>query len=380
MAHDFGDEGELTRRFNRRALLLGLGQIAAFGALSGRLYHLQVMDGSRYAPLADDNRLSLKLLAPVRGRILDRGGVILAANEELFRVLVQPAQTGDITGVIGLLSRIVPVPAELQEQLIAKSKRKARGAAIVVASDLTFEQVAEINLLAPQLPGVETEVAYTRKYPLGAPLSHVTGHLGVVDKRAMDDDPALRVPGIKIGKTGLERGMELELRGIAGARRFEVDARGRTIRYLEETAPQPGVDVVSSIDVRLQTRVMERLSRETRAAAVIMDVATGEVIVMASVPTFDPNDVTGQVSQSAWRRLAEGEHQPMLNRAISGLYPPGSTLKIATALAGLEAGVTDPNEKIRCNGSFTLAGQSYRCWKRQRPRRYGSAQSGSRIL
>ena len=227
MAHDFGDDAELGRRFSRRAMLLGLGQIAAFGALSGRLYHLQVMEGSRYAPLADDNRLSMKLLTPVRGRILDRGGVILAANEESFRVLVQPTQMGDIKTVLSLLTRIVPIAPDVLEQLIVKSKRKARGAAAVVASDLTFEQVAEINLLAPQLPGVETEVAYTRKYPLGAPLGHVTGHLGVVERRAMDDDPALRAPGIRIGKTGIERGMERELRGVAGARRFEVDSNVR---------------------------------------------------------------------------------------------------------------------------------------------------------
>lgn len=365
MLRDSEEDAELSRRFSRRAMLLGLGQIAAFGVLGGRLYQLQVMEGARYAPLADDNRRSVRLITPVRGRILDRSGIVLAANEELFRVLVNPAEVSDMRAMLALLTRIVPVSTDVQNQLVGKSGGRPRTAPIVVASDVTFEQLAEINLLAPQLAGVETEIAYVRKYPLGDRLGHVTGHLGVVERRALDDDAALRSPGIRIGKAGIELGMDRELRGVAGARRFEVDARGRTVRPLEETAAQPGSDVVTSIDVRLQNAAMERLGSEKRAAAVVIAVATGEVVVMASVPTFDPNDVTGQVPPATWRRIAEGEHQPMLNRAISGLYPPGSTLKMVTALAGLEAGVITPKDKIRCNGSFTLANQTYRCWHRR---------------
>jgi penicillin-binding protein 2 len=359
---DAGDEER--RRFSRRALLVGMVQATAFAGLAGRLYHVQIREGARYAPLADDNRLSLKVLAPVRGRILDRTGEVIAGNEESFRVVLQPARAGDLNEVVNLLDRIVPIAADLKNQLLDGAKRPRRSETIVVASDLTFEQVAEINLLSPQLPGVETETIQSRKYPLGAVMAHVTGHIGSVDRRALDDDPALRIPGIKVGKTGLERGMELPLRGAAGTRRLEVDARGRTIRYLDETPPNGGEDVVSSIDSKLQRRVMERLARETRASAVVMDVSNGEILALASAPTFDPNEVSDQMTPAAWKRLAEAEHRPMLDRATAGLYPPGSTFKLVTALAALDAGLVDAKEEIDCPGYFKVGNQTYRCWKR----------------
>ncbi|MGQ0672116.1 MAG: penicillin-binding protein 2 [Hyphomicrobium sp.] len=364
MAHDSEEQMHLNRRFTRRTLLLGAGQVAAMGALGARLYYLQVMDGRRYAPLADENRLSLRFLAPVRGRILDRNGVVLADNRESFRVLLQPGDASDIDRVLGLLGRIVAIPAETREQLVLRSRRAGGGAPMVVAGDLTFEQVAEINLLAPQLPGVETDIAYSRRYPEGAALGHVTGYVGAVERHALDDDPTLRLPGIRIGKVGLERGLDVDLRGVGGTRRREVDVRGRVIRILDESRAMPGIDAVSSIDVALQRRVMERLSRETRAACVVLDTESGEVVTMASYPSFNPNEVAGPTTPAAWRRLAEAEHQPILNRTVSGQYPPGSTLKIASALAALDKGVIEPRETITCTGGFTLAGQTYRCWKR----------------
>lgn len=365
MSTSFDRDDEDRRRFSRRAMLLGMAQAAAFAGLAGRLYHVQIMDGARYAPLADDNRLSLKVMAPVRGRILDRSGEVIARNEESFRVVVQPARAGDLHEVVSLLDRIVPIAPDVKARLLDNTAKSKRQGSIVVAGDLTFEQVAEINLLLPQLPGVETETAYARRYPMGGVMAHVTGHVGGIDKRALDDDSALRIPGIKVGKAGLERGMERTLRGTAGTRRLEVDARGRTIRYLEEAPPKGGEDVITSIDSRLQMRVMERLARETRAAAVVLDVASGEILVLASHPTFDPTDVSGQITPAAWKQLAEAEHRPMLNRATAGLYPPGSTFKLVTALAALDAGLVDAKEEIDCPGHFKIGSQTYRCWKRR---------------
>lgn len=350
--------------FSRRALLLGLGQGAAFTLLAGRLYQLQVMEGRRYQLLADDNRLSLRVEAPVRGRILDRNGVVLAENRQSYRALIQPQRAGDVRSTLALLTRIIPIKAELQDTLLAMKESGRPRSRILLSAELTYEQLCEINLLAPMLPGVETDVSYARVYPEGPQLAHVTGYIGAVERFALDDDPALRVPGARIGKSGIERGMERALRGSMGVTRVEVDAHGRTVRTIAETPAKTGDDVASTIDAGLQRRVMQLLSKERRASSVVMNVESGEILALASHPTFDAESVSGPISRTKWQSLLEAEHQPMLNRATAGLYPPGSTFKAVTALAALEAGVATPADRVVCTGSYSVGGRAFRCWKR----------------
>ena len=195
-------------------------------------------------------------------------------------------------------------------------------------------------------------------------MSHVVGHVGAVERIGLGDDPVLRIPGMRVGRTGVELGMEQQLRGIGGALRREVDARGRIVRDLLRTDQKPGRDVALTIDLQLQQAVLKRLSAERRAAAVALDVRTGEVLAMASVPTYDPAEVMALRTVAAGRRLQSRDNDPLVNRATSGLYPPGSTFKIVTALAALEAGVVDTRERIECDGSFSYFDRSYRCWKR----------------
>lgn len=352
-------------RFTRRALVLGLVQAAGFAALGTRLYQLQVMDGGRYAPMAEDNRIDIKVLPPVRGRILDRAGTILAGNDESFSASVRMVRETDLPRMLDLIQRIVPISETDRQALLVKAQKQATGQTLVVAGDLTFEQVAAINLLAPQLPGVETETTSSRRYDHGEITGHITGYLGRVERHALDDDPLLRLAASKVGKAGIERGLELALRGKGGARKVEVDARGRIVRNLDETEPVNGNDVVLSIDLKLQSKVMARLLQERRAALVVIDVATGEVMAMGSTPGYDPASLSGRLDESSWKVLATGEDQPLLNRAIGGLYPPGSTFKMVTALAALQAGVVSPKDQCTCHGQFELAGQTYRCWRRQ---------------
>lgn len=345
--------------------MLGLVQAAGFAALGTRLYQLQVMDGGRYAPMAEDNRIDIKVLPPVRGRILDRAGTVLASNDESFSVSARVVKETDLPRVLDLISRVVNIPQDERQALIAKAQKQARGTTLVLANDLTFDQVASINLLAPQLPGVETDTAFKRRYEHGETTGHITGYLGRVESHAIDDAPQLRLASVKVGKSGIERGLELELRGKAGTRKVEVDARGRIVRNLDETEPLNGSDVVLSIDLLLQRKVVSRLLQERRAALVVMDVTTGEVMAMASTPGYDPAILSGRLDESSWKALSTGDDQPLLNRAIGGLYPPGSTFKMVTALAALESGVIDTKEKCNCQGQYELAGQVYRCWKRQ---------------
>jgi penicillin-binding protein 2 len=360
----FDDNDEQRLKFTRRALLIGCGQAVAFGGLATKLYQLQVMEAARYAPLAEENRMNVQLVAPLRGRILDRYGVVLAANEEGFRATLIPSLAGNVPRVLERLSRIIPISAEEQEKLAARARRQQPNIPLIVANELSFEQIASVNLLAPQLPGVQVEVSAQRKYLGGDTMGHVVGHVGSVERVSIDDDPLLRLPGLRVGRTGVERGMDERLRGQAGTIRHEIDVRGRIVRTLSETEAVRGDDIALTIDSPLQRAVSARLSRERRASAVAIDTNTGDVVMMVSVPTHDPGDLVRGVTARTWEKLKETGNDPMVNRAIRGLYPPGSTFKMVTALAALEAGVIDLTAKITCEGQAELAGQVFRCWKR----------------
>lgn len=358
-------DGTAPGSFTRRALVLGLAQAAGFAVLGTRLYQLQVMDGGRYAPMAEDNRIDIKVLRPVRGRILDRAGTVLAGNDESFNLSMRIERRADLTKLLDLIEKIVPITGADRETLMGKAAKMQAGSYLTLANDLTFDQLAAINLLAPQLPGVETGTVSSRHYHHGEQTGHITGYLGRVERHAIDDDPLLRLASSKVGKTGIEGGLELELRGRGGARKVEVDARGRIVRNLDETEPVNGNDVVLSIDLALQGRVIERLLQERRAALVVLDVETGEVMAMASTPGYDPAALSGRLDETSWKALSNGADQPLLNRAIGGTYPPGSTFKMVTALAALQSGVVQLKDECTCRGQFELAGQVYRCWRRQ---------------
>ncbi len=354
----------MQARFSRRLLLLGLGQLACFGAVGARLYQLQVMDESRYAPLAEDNRLAVHILSPERGRILDRFGLPLATNDEGFRAILIPGRGGNLRRTLAVFSRVVAMTGAEQDRLVMRARQHGAASPLVLAPALSFEQVAQLGILAPRLPGIQTERAPQRRYHHGYAVGHVVGHVGGVERLALDDPQLLRQPGMRIGKAGIEHGMEDELRGVAGTRQLEVDARGHIVRLMDETAPSPGRDVVLTIDTALQTRVMTRLSRERCGAVVAMDATTGEVLTLASVPSFDPGDLVRGGVADALQRHVQDPDKPLLNRAIGGLYPPGSTFKMVTALAALEAGIVTPKDRVACDGSFHLADQQFRCWSR----------------
>ncbi len=361
--HD-SEEREAKRKFSRRALLIGGGQMFGFSALAWRLFQLQVLDEGRYVPLADENRTSLQVVLPKRGRIFDRRGAILADNDESFRVSITPALAGDVPSVLQQLRRLIPVRQDDLEAIAKRAKKQSRNTPITIAGDLTFDQVAQISLLAPYLPGVRTEVAWKRKYRQGAAVGHVVGYVGGVERIGVDDDPLMRMPGMRVGKSGVEAGMEAVLRGQGGTQKIEVDARGRMMRNLEMHDPKPGSDITVTIDTALQRRVLERLQQERRASCVVIELKAGEVVVMASTPGYDPSEIVDGMTDETWHRLTTADDKPMLDRAAAGQYPPGSTFKMVTALAALHTGLVDVNERVACDGRFELADQTYRCWKR----------------
>ncbi|ODR98767.1 hypothetical protein AUC68_06035 [Methyloceanibacter methanicus] len=350
-------------RFSRRALLVGGAQAGLFGLLGWRLHQLQIKDASDYRLLSDENRLMVQLVAPSRGSIRDRTGALLAEDKENLRLLVLPAFCKSLPETLDRLSRIVPISRATRDRVKRAAVRQSGYYPVLVAEGLTWRQFALLNVLAPQIPGLQTDRSAYRKYYHARPMAHLVGYVGMAGKGEVDLDPVMRLPGFRAGPVGRERTFDEELRGTPGTQKFEVDSRGRVVRELGATPSTPGKDLVLSIDHHLQTMAQERLKEHRVASVVVLDVETGGILALASTPTFDPNDVVFKVDPKAWARIARAQDQPLQNRAIRGQYPPGSTFKVVTALAGLHAGVIDARETMRCPGVYRLGRARFRCWK-----------------
>ena len=361
---DESGEGLARGRFTRRAAVVTLGQALGFSILGWRLYQLQVMEDSRFAPLADSNRITMYALPPIRGRIYDRAGRVLADNIEGFRLTITPSLAGNVAAVIETVAKVVPIDEDARARIVVRAKRQNPNIPIVVAEALDFEQIAKISILAPQLPGIETLLVGQRQYFHGGAMGHMVGHVGSVERFALDDDPILRLPGMRIGKIGVEYGMEGELRGTGGFVKREIDARGRVVRDLERRERERGGDVVLTVDTELQAKVLSIMSQTRRGAAVALDITSGEVCAMATWPTADVSQLGEGVSHAKWAQLADRDGDPLFDRTIRGLYPPGSTFKMVTALAALEGGFITPDERINCEGTYSYVDQKYRCWNR----------------
>ncbi|MDR7126317.1 penicillin-binding protein 2 [Pseudotabrizicola sp. 4114] len=356
-----------ARVTHRRALLMGGAMTAMFAVLGARMRYLSVDQADQFKLLAEENRISIRLIPPARGLIHDRNGKVLAANEQNYRVVITREDAGDVNEVLAKLAHIIPLTADDLDRTTKEMRRTSPFAPITVADRLTWEDLSKIALNAPSLPGVSPEVGLSRQYPRDTDFAHVLGYVGPVSERDLEalenPDPLLRIPKFQIGKIGVERWLEDNLRGRAGTRRIEVNAVGRVMRELEREEGDPGADVRLTIDADVQNFVQARLGDES-AAAVVMDVNNGDIIACVSSPSFDPNLFVRGISHTDYNGLMENDHRPLANKTVQGLYPPGSTFKMITALAALEAGVITVNTTVRCPGHLEFGGRRFHCWKR----------------
>ena len=351
--------------FTRRAALLGAGQVLLLSALVGRMYQLQIVEADRYTVLSNDNQLSDRLLEPLRGRILDRFGISLAENDHNYRVEVIPEKVGDLKQVLDQLSRFIPLTEEDRAAILVDAKKRRAFVPIAVSENLSWHQLASIEVNAPDLPGVSIEVGQRRRYTQGRNCSHIIGYVAVPSEKDLTGDPLLELPGFRIGKSGVEKQYDESLRGKQGSKRVEVDAVGRVVRELEDkrTEPIPGQDLVLSIDIGLQQFVQQRLASELSASAVVLDAQTGDVLALGSTPAYDPSMFARGVTVREWQDLTSDPLRPLANKATGGEYAPGSTFKMMVALAALKRGI-DPNRHVFCPGVFRVGNTNFHCWKK----------------
>ncbi|MEO5374515.1 MAG: penicillin-binding protein 2 [Alphaproteobacteria bacterium] len=360
-------QGDIDRAklLSRRVAMLGIGKIGLLSALVSRLYYLQVIEADRYRLLSDENRFNIRLLAPPRGRIIDRFGVPMAVNTQNFQVQVVSEQAGDLDDILDALAALIPLTDHDRQRIRREAERRRGFVPVTVRENLTWEEMARVQVNAPDLPGVIIDQGLSRDYPLRQLGAHVLGYVASVSEAdlAAGDDALLELPGFRIGKAGVERIHDLELRGKGGTYTVEVNAVGRVIREHERKEGEPGADVRLALDIRLQQFAAERLGEDS-AAVVAMDIITGEVVLMASTPSFDPNAFTRGLTGAEWKELTTHQRAPLTNKVIAGQYAPGSTFKMMVALAALESGAVTPDVRVVCPGHLSLGNARFHCWKK----------------
>ncbi len=356
-------ETNRTGVFTRRALLMMGGQVAVLGGLAARLYQVQVVEGGRYATLANENRISARMIAPPRGRILDRFGTPVAGSRINWRALLISEKATNVKATLDAFSRIVPLTEYERARIDREMHKRRHFIPVMVREFLSWQDMAAIEVNAPDLPGILVDVGTTRIYPYGEHLAHVVGYVAPPNEADVSSDPLLALPGLRIGRAGMEKYHDLALRGRPGAVQLEVNAVGRVIRELDRQEGVQGDDVGLTIDAGLQQSVVTMLGDES-ASAVVMDCRNGEVLAMATNPGFDPTVFNSGVSQAQWGEWTRDRRTPLINKATSGLYAPGSTFKMAVALAALESKAVGPNDRIDCPGYLDLGDTRFHCWRK----------------
>lgn len=358
---------------SRRTAMLGFGGLGIFGVLTARLYQLQVLQAEDYRTLSDNNRFNFNMLLPVRGEIRDRFGIALAKNAQNYRIIVIPERADDLEKTLDRVSQISPLSPNQRERIDKDVKQNPKFVPILVKDNVDWGTFTTLNMKLHALPGIIAEVGQGRAYPKNGVFSHVLGYIGRAGGRdvANDPDPLLKQPTFRIGKTGIEASQEATLRGSSGRLKVEVNARGRIVREWpdSETRATPGKDVWLTLDADLQDFAAAQFATEDEGddsgGICVIDVITGELRTLLSMPTFDANLFVSGLTQSDMDRMNSDPKRPQYNKVIGGGYPPASTFKMAVMLAALESGLINPQETVHCSGKTKVGNRTFHCWKRR---------------
>ena len=358
-------QSTLDNAFDRRTFVIGTAMGGLGVLLAARMGYIAIAENEKYELESESNRVNLSLIPPRRGWILDRNGAPLASNRADFRVDIIPDRTPDTEATIAALTKILNLDGN-QAADIRKQVSDGPGyQPVEIASGITYDEFAAVSVRLPDLPGVVPQRGFSRFYPTGPSVGHLIGYVGTANAEEyaeQDRNPLLVTPGYKIGKDGLEKQYEQELRGVPGARRVEVTASGRIVRELETREDIQGDPIRLTIDGPLQDYAARRIGLES-GSVVVMDCETGDLLCMASMPSFDPNSFSQGIGRVEYSMLRDDERVPLRNKVLKGLYPPGSTVKPMVSMAFMREGL-DPDETVFCGGGLRVGNRVFRCWKR----------------
>lgn len=354
--------------FSRRMMILGGAQAAVGGVLVGRMGWLAIAQNEKYQLLSESNRVQLIPVPPRRGWLIDRNGKPIAINKASFRVDLIPQQIVNGAGIISELQKLMNLQPDEVERITRELSQSRGFQPVSVADNVPYEQYAAITVRLPELPGVAASQGFTRFYPGGSTVGQLVGYVGPAsadEYEKEDKNPLLLIPGVKIGKEGLEKTLESVLRGEPGGQRVEVTAKGKLVKELEPKPDRSGGTVQLTIDSELHQFAARRIGDQS-GSVVVIDVTTGDILAMPSMPSFDPNNFSDGISRNEWKMLSADDHLPLVDKVLESLYPSGSTIKPSMAMALLNAGI-DRKERVNCTGSYPLGNHVFHCDKRHGP-------------
>jgi len=351
----------------RRGVLIFALQGIFVAGLAARMRFLQIDQADQFRLLAEENRVNVRLVPPSRGLVYDRHGLLIAENVQNYRAIIIREDVEDLEILLNNLQTLLKISDDKKRFIKKLVLKHSPFVPITVLNNLSWSNVAKISANAPVLHGLTADVGLNRHYPRGADYAHVLGYVGPVSDfdllKRDDNDPLLKIPRFQIGKTGVEAKLESVLRGSAGTKRIEVNAKGRVIRELSRQEGLSGKSVQLTIDTGLQNFTLARLGKKS-ASAVVLDINNGDLMSMASSPSFNTNLFVEGISTNDYAALRDNEYRPLADKSVQGIYPPGSTFKMVVALAALDNGLVKSNEKIRCQGHMEFANRKFHCWKR----------------
>ena len=365
LGDDFG--GKKIQTINRRMFIIGAAKIIVFTGIIVRLFSLQITDNKKYLTLSDKNRLREWRLPPVRGKFLDYFGNIIAGNVKVYQLHVIPEEVEDFKYLMVRLKEILDLSDRKFEKIIKQKKNQKPWETLIISKNLTWEQFTKVNYFLHDLVGAKPVLSVSRNYPFSDNYTHILGYVSEASEKDILNNEVIKnkhVPGLKVGKTGLEKTFENELIGTNGIQRYEVNAYGKRISQLDHSEGVNGETIQLTIDTEIQ-KFCSELLKDVAGSISVMDIYTGEILAMQSSPSFDPNLFLFGINQDDWQLIRNNPLKPLVNKTLSGLYSPGSTFKPMVALSALENGIINENFKVNCSGKTEMYGQTYHCWKKK---------------
>ncbi|MDA7733112.1 penicillin-binding protein 2 [Candidatus Pelagibacter sp.] len=352
---------------NRRMFIIGVAKFVVFTGIIARLFSLQITENKKYLTLSDKNRLREWRLAPIRGEFLDYFENVIAGNLKVYQLHVIPEEVEDFKYLMVRLKEILSITNDNFKKIIKQKNRQKSWETIIISKNLTWEQFSKVNYYLHDLVGAKPVLSVSRNYPFNESYTHVLGYVSEASEKDILNNKTIKdthVPGLKVGKTGLEKTFEDELIGTNGIQRYEVNAYGKRISQLDHTDGLSGETIQLTIDTEIQ-KVCNELLKGMAGSISVMDIYTGEIVAMQSSPSFDPNLFLFGINQDDWQLIRNNPLKPLVNKTLSGLYSPGSTFKPMVALSALENKIIDENFKVNCTGKIEMYGQTYHCWKKK---------------